>query len=343
MSLTVYLNGSGTIKNCKCCKTLTFSSVVITDSAEETMTPQQFVEYGQSLPCNPCGSVMVNCKKYNLKITNSKIVNNKLVLWLSKNCKLPTGYCKSVKVTMLPCESSNSELYGVINGGYYYDTQQLVKINQQTGDITIIGDINVSYYDSLTSIIYDKCTKTLYGVVQDNNSYSYQGSSYFAKIDLSTGNTTIIGEIGFSVWSMAINSKGEIYATPTSGNLYTINKNTGAGTQLTNVISLSNNYGDNMSISFNNNNNNELYLYNGNGIYKYDIITQTITFIFSYSGTMGSFKPCTNDYYGVDPYYGGSPSELPNVLYGINVVTGVKSELQLNVPDENTIANVQFI
>ena len=90
-------------------------------------------------------------------------------------------------------------------------------------------------------------------------------------------------------------------------------------------------------------NNNELYLYNGNGIYKYDIITQTITFIFSYSGTMGSFKPCTNDYYGVDPYYGGSPSELPNVLYGINVVTGVKSELQLNVPDENTIANVQFI
>ena len=188
MSLTVYLNGSGTIKNCKCCKTLTFSSVVITDSAEETMTPQQFVEYGQSLPCNPCGSVMVNCKKYNLKITNSKIVNNKLVLWLSKNCKLPTGYCKSVKVTMLPCCESDSVLYGIKFTDYVITqlVATLVTIDQTTGQVNDVGNTNTY----ISSIAYDKCTKTLYGIAYDINNYDIKLNFRLVKIDKSTAKVT---------------------------------------------------------------------------------------------------------------------------------------------------------
>jgi len=329
MSLTVYLNGSGTIQNCKCCKTLTFASVVITDSASETMTPQQFVEYGQSLPCNPCGSVIVNCKKYNLKITNSKIVNNKLVLLLSKNCKLPTGYCKSVKVTMLPCESSNSELYGLQINNIDVITQ-LVKINQQTGDVTIIGETGEtgSY---LISLAYDKSTKTLYGI-----SYLGEGMGFYSlvKVDLSTGNATTIGVTGFEVKSIAINSKGKIYGSNLWGSIYTINKNTGAGTYLRVSEGLD---VEIYSISFNNCD--DLYLYTGSTIYKYDISKDTLTYVVTYGGYNGSFKPCTNDYYGVDPYsYGTS-----NMLLGINTITGITNTLQLNVLSENSILNVQFI
>ena len=232
MSLTVYLNGSGTIKNGKCCKTLTFSSVVITDSAEETMTPQQFVEYGQSLPCNPCGSVMVNCKKYNLKITNSKIVNNKLVLWLSKNCKLPTGYCKSVKVTMLPCCESDSVLYGIKFIYENYDTPgkaTLIIINQNTGEVTDIG-----YTDTyINSIAYDKCTKTLYGIAYD----FYQGNFYnfrLVKIDKSTAKVTTIGPTGFKPEQFTINNLGQIYGFSSnfSSTYMTIDKTTGRASKL---------------------------------------------------------------------------------------------------------------
>ena len=344
MSLTVYLNGSGTIKNGKCCKTLTFSSVVITDSAAETMTPQQFVEYGQSLPCNPCGSVMVNCKKYNLKITNSKIVNNKLVLWLSKNCKLPTGYCKSVKVTMLPCCESDSVLYGIKFTDY--DTSPvatLVTIDQTTGQVNDVGNTNTY----ISSIAYDKCTKTLYGIAYDLNNYDIKLNFRLVKIDKSTAKVTNIGPTGFPLKQFTINNSGKMYgyAVYYEINPYTIiDKNTGHASaqnvpqfiENNNASSIYSTKDDELLLFITSN----FEIYVEPGVYKYK--DNSLQFLQPYNGDNGDFKPCTNNYYGI--FRGAETPQNDNVIAIIDLVTGKQSMLTLTgLKEGEVISSLTFV
>lgn len=111
----------------------------------------------------------------------------------------------------------------------------LCKIDLETGDITPIAECsqdNGSYGVAAHDMSYDVVSKKMYMLALDDADYDFNGSGLYT-IDLETGVQHMIKQnMGRSVYAMAINAEGVMYIIDDKGILCTVNKETGACTEI---------------------------------------------------------------------------------------------------------------
>jgi DNA-binding beta-propeller fold protein YncE len=136
----------------------------------------------------------------------------------------PTVYYDGI-MAGLAYDSKNDIMYGTTT-----DTNRLYSIDYRTGKATEIGKLNAGLMHGLD---YDESTDTLYGT------YGDPSNNHFYQIDVTTGNSTIIGDIGINRLIGGLSVHPETYdlygASSGRGGisyLIKIDKNTGAGTLL---------------------------------------------------------------------------------------------------------------
>lgn len=134
-------------------------------------------------------------------------------------------------VAGLAYDSKNDIMYGTTT-----DTNKLYSINYHTGKASEIGKLNAGLMHGLA---YDESTCTLYGT------YGEPSNNHLYQIDVTTGNATIIGDIGNNrlIGGLAVHPETyDLYGVSSGrggiSNLIKIDKNTGAGTKLYEYTSL---------------------------------------------------------------------------------------------------------
>ncbi len=130
--------------------------------------------------------------------------------------------------------SNQDKWYGTV-----YSENKLITIDIATGARKVIGTMSTGMYD----IAYDHTTNTLYGL--SYNIINKDTGSFLYRINQTTGATTVIGKSTKALlFTLACDTLGNLYALSQkkidpyviyNSNIYTIDKNTGAGTILGNA------------------------------------------------------------------------------------------------------------
>lgn len=142
-----------------------------------------------------------------------------------------TGSASSVgtignSVTGMAFDPSTEILYGVTAGGSTPNPRALITINMISGEGSVVATMftGASTGRVIADIAIDRDTGILYGWSENVDD--------LATINKSTGEVTIVSNSGIDSFgdAMSINSSGTLYLIPEGegGNIYTVNKTTGA-------------------------------------------------------------------------------------------------------------------
>jgi hypothetical protein len=105
-------------------------------------------------------------------------------------------------------------------GGSTTFPQNLIRVSTDTWEVVDTRPL----VQHIADMAYDYTTRTLFGIV---NSAS---TSSLVKIDIETGEETLVTRLDQQFIGIAVHTNGTMYAISITGNLYTVNLTTGAGT-----------------------------------------------------------------------------------------------------------------
>jgi hypothetical protein len=154
----------------------------------------------------------------------------------------------------------------------------LGSVNVADGTLTPIGTTGVLLFD----IAFDATTSTLYAL--GNTDMDFSNFDLYT-INLSTGASTYIGNVGYDYSGLACSPNGTLYTY--NGWLHSVNKSTGATTAVGNTLTgyQTGSYFPNIEYDITNN---VLYLtgvfYDGNNLYSVNNVTGEATLLSAYPG-----------------------------------------------------------
>lgn len=158
-------------------------------------------------------------------------------------------------VYLLSCLFASS-----VNAGVIYTTagfgNTLATMDTSTGATSVIGNFGFS---STFGNAFDL----------DGTLFATTSSNSLSSVDMTTGVATVIGGLSENMYSIEIDSLGNLFGLAWSGNLYNINKNTGEDTLIGNT-GISNS----MDLAFDSNDN--LYATVGGTLFEIDELTASV-------------------------------------------------------------------
>jgi len=220
--------------------------------------------------------------------------------------------------------ASANVIYGTTNSGG--TISDLVTIDLATGTTTFIGPTGIA----INGLTYDSATGTLFA--------SERGDGGLYTLNTSSGAASLVGAFNSGAGGcfsrnvlLTSNSSGDLFGwcDPSSDDLMSIDKNTGAATIVGDSGIGTGQHGLAFDV------NDDLYLYQ-NSYYSLDTTTGAATLLGTFSGLAhhGDFNDANNLYYGIGA---SGPSGVLNVL-DIVGGGGLVDTIQLDRSDLFTIA-----